>query len=220
MAASSHYTTLFFDLDDTLYESDSGIWTAIRERIGLYMHEKMHLDWDVIPSLRANLFHTYGTTLRGLVALYDIEPQEYLDFVHDVPIEDFIKPDPGLKQMISAYPQRKIVFTNADRNHALRVLNALKINDIFEMVIDIHDIDPHCKPMKEAFQRALEIAGSPDASTCVMLDDSHSNLASARALGFTTVRVGSSQLSWDYDYCIPRIHELPNVLSLEGRTNS
>jgi pyrimidine 5'-nucleotidase len=213
---SPQLTTLFFDLDETLYESSSGIWLAIRERISLYMHNRIHLDWEVIPSLRAQLFQTYGTTLRGLVALYDIEPQEYLDFVHDIPVGEFIKPDPELNALLQAYPQRKLVFTNADNAHAHRVLQALGIQDVFEKVIDIQDIDPHCKPMREAFDQAIKLAGNPDPRACVMLDDSQANLATAGAMGFTTIRVGSNQLSWDYDYCIPRIHDLPKVLSPDG----
>jgi pyrimidine 5'-nucleotidase len=209
-------STLFFDLDETLYESSSGIWLAIRERIGLYMHNRIHLDWDLIPTVRAQLFQTYGTTLRGLVALYDIDSQEYLDFVHDIPIEEFINPDPALRDLLASYPQRKLIFTNADSNHARRVIKALGIQDIFELIIDIQDINPHCKPMTEAFDRALDLAGKLDPHTCVMVDDSHSNLATASAMGFTTVRVGSDQLSWDYDYCIPRIHDLSSVLSPNG----
>jgi pyrimidine 5'-nucleotidase len=216
LAKATHFSTLFFDLDETLYESSSGIWVAIRERIGLYMHDYIHLDWEVIPTMRAQLFQTYGTTLRGLIALYDIEPQEYLDFVHDIPIEEFVKPDTLLKNLLLSYPQRKLIFTNADRNHARRVLQALGIQDSFEKIIDIQDINPHCKPMAEAFDRALELAGSPDPLTCVMLDDSQANLATASEMGFTTIRVGSNQLSWDYDYCIPRIHDLPSVLSPNG----
>jgi putative hydrolase of the HAD superfamily len=212
---SKNYTTLLFDLDETLYESSTGIWQAIRDRIGLYMHERLALDWDIIPTMRANLFTTYGTTLRGLVALYDVDRQDYLDFVHDIPMQDFLKPDPELEQMLSYYPQRKIIFTNADRNHARRVLNALGVNSHFEQIIDIRDMDPHCKPMAEAYQVALDLAGVKPEET-VMLDDSQPNLATARSLGMGTIRVGSSQLSWDYDECIVRIHDLPNVLSHNG----
>jgi len=220
LAKVPQFSTLFFDLDETLYESSSGIWMAIRDRIGLYLHDYIKLDWEVIPNMRTELYQTYGTTLRGLVALYDIDPQEYLDFVHDLPIEKFINPDPVLRDILISYPQRKLIFTNADHNHAQRVVHALGIQDIFEKTIDIQDINPHCKPMTEAFDRALELAGAPDPHTCVMLDDSQSNLATASAMGFTTIRVGSNQLSWDYDFCIPRIHDLPRVLSRNGRKPS
>jgi putative hydrolase of the HAD superfamily len=212
---AENYTTLLFDLDETLYESSTGIWQAIRDRIGLFMHNRLGLDWETIPGLRSNLFTTYGTTLRGLVTLYDVDQQDYLDFVHDIPMEKFLKPDPLLGRLLLSYPQRKLIFTNADRNHAYRVLNTLGIHSLFEQIVDIRDIEPHCKPMTEAFQRALELAGA-DPVSCVMLDDSQSNLATARSLGMGTIRVGSNQLSWDYDECISRIHDLPEVLSING----
>jgi len=212
---SEKYTTLIFDLDDTLYESSTGVWQAIRERIGLYMHVRLGLEWDIIPKLRANLFSTYGTTLRGLIILYDVDPQDYLDFVHDIPMKDYLKPDDNLRRILESYPQRKIIFTNADRGHANRVLEALNLTTQFERIIDIRDMEPHCKPMIEAFQYACGMA-NVDPARAVMLDDSQPNLAAARSLGMGTIRVGSTQLSWDYDECIPRIHDLPEVLSLNG----
>lgn len=217
MLQSEKYTTLMFDLDDTLYESSTGVWQAIRDRIGLYMYERLGLEKDMIPTLRANLFATYGTTLRGLITLYDVDPQDYLDFVHDIPMKDYLKPDDGLRRMLESYPQRKIIFTNADRGHANRVLDALDLKNQFERIIDIRDMEPHCKPMIEAFQYACGMA-DVDPARAVMLDDSQPNLAAARAMGMGTIRVGSTQLSWDYDECIPRIHDLPDVLSTNGHT--
>lgn len=215
MLQSEKYNTLLFDLDDTLYESASGVWQAIRDRIGLYMHERLALEWDVIPKLRANLFSTYGTTLRGLIILYDIDTQDYLDFVHNIPMRDYLKPDEDLRRILESYPQRKIIFTNADRGHANRVLDALDVKSHFERIIDIRDIEPHCKPMVEAFQYACGMADI-DPSKAIMLDDSQPNLAAARSIGMGTIRVGSKQLSWDYDECISNIHELPEVLGANG----
>jgi hypothetical protein len=88
-----------------------GFWQAIRDRIGLYMHDRMGFDWETIPGLRANLFTTYGTTLRGLITLYDVDLQDYWIFVHDIPMQTFLKPDPELRDLLNSYPQRKIIFT-------------------------------------------------------------------------------------------------------------
>lgn len=213
---SKNYSALIFDLDETLYESSTGIWQAIRDRIGLYMHDRMGFEWETIPGLRANLFTTYGTTLRGLMTLYDVDPQDYLEFVHDIPMQNFLKPDPKLGEMLRSYSQRKIIFTNADRRHAQRVTKALGIESAFERIIDIRDIEPHCKPMPEAFRTALQMA-EVEPAQCIMLDDSQSNLATARSMGMGTIRVGSDQLSWDYDECVSRIHDLPSVFSPDGR---
>jgi pyrimidine 5'-nucleotidase len=209
------YKTLFFDLDDTIYSHDSGVWKAIRDRIDLFLHEKMHFSISEIPEIRATYFNRYGTTLRGLQALHNVNTRDYLDFVHDVPVSDFLEPDPELRAMLLSYPQRKLIFTNADVNHAKRVLAALGIEACFEQIIDVLDISPHCKPDKEAFEKALQLARIDDATTCVFLDDSPRNLATAKECGFYTIKVGEKNGSGQYHTHINTIQQLPQVLSVE-----
>ena len=60
------FSTLFFDLDDTLYPASTGLWHAIKERMNMFMHERLCLPEAEIPALREQYFKTYGTTLRGL----------------------------------------------------------------------------------------------------------------------------------------------------------
>ena len=81
-------TTIFFDLDDTLYPSNSGLWQQIKDRIGLYMLEKLHIPAGQVQTLRRQYFEQYGTTLRGLQANYPFEMLDYLAYVHDVPLAD------------------------------------------------------------------------------------------------------------------------------------
>ncbi|NPV75612.1 MAG: pyrimidine 5'-nucleotidase [Anaerolineae bacterium] len=212
-----HYSTLFFDLDDTLYPADSGLWPVLRERISLYMHEKLGFTWQEIPSLRQHLYQTYGTSLRGLKILYNINEQDYLDFVHDVPLHRFIHPIPHLRETIQSYPQRKFIFTNADLNHARRVIKTLDLEDCFEKIIDIHTIAPYCKPLTPAYHIAMQEAGETDSRKCVLIDDTIENLAEARRLGFFTIRVGRDESPEEYDARINTLSEIRRVLPLDGK---
>lgn len=187
------YTTLFFDLDDTLYSPVHGVWAAILTRIERYMSERLNIPPSDIPALRDSLYQKYGTTLRGLQVLWHVNEHEFVEYVHDVPVDKLLAPDPDLRAMLMRYPQRKFVFTNADRNHAYRVLDRLQVRDCFEGIVDILDVSPYCKPMPEAFAAALQRAGVSDPSECMFFDDSLSNLQAARSLGFYTVRVGSRE---------------------------
>ena len=90
------YTTIFFDLDDTLYPASTGLWYAIKERMNIYMRDRMGFDPAEIPHVREKYFLQYGTTLRGLQANHDIDVQDFLAFVHDLPLEDYIQPNPDL----------------------------------------------------------------------------------------------------------------------------
>ncbi len=181
---SMTYSTLFIDLDETVYPTSAGVWEAIARRMELYMHDHLHLDWEEIPALRKSLYQQYGTTLRGLQITRSIDEREYVSFVHNVPLEQYLAPDPELRQTLQRYKQQKIIFTNADRNHAQRVLQQLGIADCF-------DISPYCKPMVQSFQIALRQAGESDPGCCAFIDDTPHNLAAARSLGFFTVQVGS-----------------------------
>ncbi len=154
------FSTLFFDLDETLYPIKSGVWEAIAVRIDAYMAEHLPLTAEEIPALRTRLFIEYGTTMRGLKAEYEIDELDYLRYVHDVPLKDFLVPNPQLRQTLLGYPLRKIVFTNADVHHARRVLDVLGLDDCFERIIDVLDTAPYCKPQPEAFRMVLQSCGN------------------------------------------------------------
>jgi hypothetical protein len=81
---SMNYSTIFFDLDDTLYPKTSGLWGAIRERMGVFMVERLGLPAEEVPIIRKTYFETYGTTLRGLQIHYHVNSDEYLSYVHDL----------------------------------------------------------------------------------------------------------------------------------------
>jgi len=205
--------TIFFDLDDTLYPASSGLWEAIRNRIDLYMVERLHIPKEQVHDLRHYLFSTYGTTMRGLQATKHIDAQDYLDFVHDVPVAEYITANPALRIMLSGLTQRKVIFTNADVKHAMRVLERLQVSDCFTQIIDILSVAPYCKPQEEAFQMALRLAGTGSASKCMLVDDGLPNLATASRLGFYTVRVGSDEIVPESDTSIASVTELPLVLA-------
>jgi pyrimidine 5'-nucleotidase len=207
-----HFKSLYFDLDDTLYPASSGLWAAIRERMNAYMQRLIDLPIPDIVCLRQSYLEKYGTTLRGLQAHYKVDADEYLAFVHDLPLEKFIHPDPSLRTLLLSLPQRRLVFTNADTNHANHVVNILGITDCFEGIIDIRAIDFACKPEKIAYQRALALAGDDDPSHCVIFDDALRNLSPAREMGFYTILVGKDGTEPLVDQAITSLHELRDCL--------
>ncbi len=207
------FSTLFFDLDETLYPPSSGLWGAIRDRINAYMHERLGMSPEQIEARREEYFRQYGTTLRGLQANYAVDVEDYLAFVHAVPLDRFLRPDPALRAALVGIPARKFIFTNADRAHADRVLEALGLQGLFDGILDIHVIAPYCKPMPEAFELALKAAGSPDPRACLLLDDQARITRVARSLGFTAVLMGDGAASPDADATLGRLSDLPLLLN-------
>lgn len=206
------FTTFFFDLDETLYPASSGLWVALRGRINLFMQERLGLPPEQIETVREKYFREYGTTLRGLQANHNVDMDDYLAFVHDVPLEAYLHPDPELRRALEGIPARKFIFTNADCAHAGRVTGVLGLDGLFEACIDVHAITPYCKPMPEAFQRALAAAGNPDPRACVLLDDQGRITRAARALGMYTVLVGQSDPGFEADAALETIADLPGLV--------
>jgi putative hydrolase of the HAD superfamily len=209
--------TLFLDLDDTVYPSNSGLWEAIGERINQFMIERVHIPAESVIALREHLYHQYGTTMRGLAAEYQIDIHDYLAYVHDVPLKKFIQSDPALYQSLLTLPYNLVIFTNADTAHARRVLNILGINDLITKIIDIVAVSPYCKPQPPAFDKALALAGEIDPQNIVLFDDNVANLKAARQMGFFTVRVGKRQYQPEYHASINFLRDIHQVFNPSSR---
>jgi pyrimidine 5'-nucleotidase len=206
------FEALFFDLDDTLYPSHSGIWEAVGERMNTYMMDVLGFDQENVARMRDEFWQNYGTTFRGLRTIYNIEPYSFLDYVHDIPLPNYIQRDENLVATLKGITGRKIIFTNASRRHAENVLNALGLSDLFEQIIDVMKIDPYCKPLPEAFQRAIELAQINDPGNCVVIDDQARNLQVAHEMGFFTIQVGTEVRAPFVDVALLTLNDLAAVI--------
>lgn len=187
------FTTIFFDLDDTLYPNSTGLWQAIRERMNLYMRDKLGMPEKDVPLLREQYFKMYGTTLRGLQARHNVDAQDFLAFVHDLPLKDYLTPDPIQRDVIASLPTRNLIFTNADVPHARRVLAVLNLDDLFEVVVDVNAMSPYCKPNPESFAIAMDLADEPDPRKCVMIDDLPRTTRAALDAGMASLLYGTEE---------------------------
>lgn len=203
---------LLFDLDETLYTPQTGLWDAIGERITLYMRERLGLSPEAAEALRLRYRQQYGVALAGLLAEYTISADDYLAYVHDLPLPDYLKPDPQLSAMLARLPLPKAILTNADADHARRVLEQLGIARHFGQIIDIRALGFVNKPRPEAYERALALINA-QAPECVLIDDLPQNLAPAHALGFITILVshgrGNGRPPAGVDY------QVENILGVE-----
>ncbi len=184
------FTHTVFDLDETLYPTSAGLMQDVARRITWWLQTHLGLGPEEASRLREVYIHLYGTTLGGLLAerAGEVDVEDYLAFVHDVPVEAYLRPDPALRAMLTAIPLRRVVFTNSTGEHAARVLNALGIADLFERVVDIRALNFIHKPCLEAYKRLLDLLDAPGPA-CILIDDRAVNLQPAKQLGMTTVLV-------------------------------
>jgi len=161
----------------------------IRVRMNQFMIDVMRFPEDEVPELRHRLWLQYGTTLRGLQSEFSVDMDAFLEYVHDVPLEEVIHPDPSLDRLLSTLPQQKVIFTNASHAHAQRVIDLLAISGHFDTIIDIYAMAPFCKPEKDAFRKAFSLIDT-EPQYCMLIDDSPDNLSTAQVLGMATISIG------------------------------
>jgi pyrimidine and pyridine-specific 5'-nucleotidase len=192
LPAPSSLPVCFFDLDNTLYSSRTGIAELMATRIQLYFEQVLGLPEDESAALGRRYYRDYGLAIRGLVSHFSIDPAEYDAFVDGgLPLDDLLQPDPKLRATLTALHVRRWVFTNAGRRHALRVLQLLAIADLFEGVIYCDYTEPGfpCKPGRESYERAMACAGVADPGLCYFVDDAASNVRAAAELGWHAVHL-------------------------------
>ncbi|MFW6135544.1 MAG: pyrimidine 5'-nucleotidase [Chloroflexota bacterium] len=189
---STSFQFIIFDLDNTLYPPTSGVMAEIGRRIQVWMCDELDLSWEEATELRRQYLRRYGTTMGGLMAKHDVDVGQYLDFVHDIPIEDYLEPNPALAEMLAGIQLRKVVYTNATSEHGRRVLRALGVDEQFERVIGIHEVGLRNKLSPEAYERMLALLGA-EGEACIMVEDSPRNLRPAKALGMTTILIDAEE---------------------------
>ncbi len=191
----------------------------IVQRIMDYMVHKVNIPPDDVSTKRVYFHQTYGTALRGLMEEYQIDPDDFLDYVHDVNPANFFGASPPLDRMLDAIPLQKAVFTNSDIFHSERVLGTLKVRHHFEQIIDIRAVNFKSKPDPMAYHQALNLLGTT-APQCIFVEDSPRNLIPAKNLGMTTILVGDRGQNEAVDYMVPTIFHvrevLANLLPMEG----
>ncbi len=186
-------TTLFLDLDGTIYPGDNGMWPEIKRRIGAYMTERMGIPPQEAARLREHYLKTYGTTLRGLQRHHEVDTEDFLAYVHALPLEDYLHPDPALREALRKVEAPCWIFTNSDAAHARRVLRFLHLEDCFEGIIDVRALNWVAKPEPEAYARARALAGNPPPQACVLVDDSPRNTAGALRAGWHAVLIAPQE---------------------------
>ncbi|MDZ4183968.1 MAG: pyrimidine 5'-nucleotidase [Desulfuromonadales bacterium] len=203
---------LLFDLDNTLYAPEHDLFSLIDCRINRFMEEVVGIAADDVDPLRRYYWQEYGVTLQGLIRHFEVDPEAYLHYVHDVDVTSRLGADPALALILAGLPQRKVIFTNGSSAHAERVLAALGIRQAFEAVFDIRIANYLPKPFPAPYEEVLaRLCTSP--ASCVMIEDVAKNLAPAKALGMGTILVGGSdELPSFVDLRIDTIHEITAAL--------
>jgi len=185
--AFGHVETWVFDLDNTLYRHHLNLWQQVDERIRDYIARYLKVTAEEAFRLQKDYYKRYGTSMRGLMTEHGMEPDDFLDFVHQIDHSP-LTPNAALGAAIEVLPGRKLILTNGTRRHADAVLARLELDRHFDDVFDIVAAELEPKPSPKTYDRFLK-AHNVDAAKTAMFEDLARNLVVPHALGMTTVLV-------------------------------
>ncbi|MBT8153136.1 pyrimidine 5'-nucleotidase [Epibacterium ulvae] len=194
--AFSHVRHWVFDLDNTLYPPSARLFDQIEVKMTRYVMEVLGVEKAEADHMRSHYWHAHGTTLAGLMTHHQIDPEPYLEAVHDITL-DHLEQDQALAQHIAALPGKRIVYTNGSAPYAKRVLAARGLAGLFDGVFGVEHAAYRPKPERAAFDLVFEKAGI-DTQTAAMFEDDPRNLTAPHAMGMRTVHVAPEATPADH----------------------
>ena len=180
-----------FDLDNTLYSGKTKVFEQVDKKMSKYISDKLNVGVEEAKKIQKNYFYEYNTTLNGMIKNHKINPDEFLDFVHDINI-DFLQKDPALAKEIENLNGKKIIFTNGSRKHAINVTKQIGIDQLFDDIFDIVDAEFIPKPSMEPYKKLVK-KHKIDPKLCVLVEDIARNLKPAYEMGMKTVWIENDE---------------------------
>ena len=203
-----------FDLDNTLYSGQTQVFSEVDKKMSSFISKKLNVDLVKAKKIQKEYFYEYGTTLSGLMNHDDIDPQEFLEFVHDIDIS-WLPKDEILREELIKIKEKKIIFTNGSHAHVENVTKQLDIDGLFDGVFDITDANyvpkPHLNPYQELIKKF-----DLDPNQSILIEDIAHNLEQAKNLGMKTCWLENDETFAKKDankpYIDYKIKNLPSFL--------
>ncbi len=201
-----------FDLDDTLHNASAHIFPVMNRAMTQYIMDSLDLEEATAHKLRQHYWRIYGATLKGLMRHHGTNPHHFLQETHRLMnLPEMVIQTKRLRHMLKSLSGRKLVFTNAPRSYAIRVLELLGIDDVFELIFSVESTQFHAKPSVRGFQRLLKSIKAK-ASDCIMLEDNLPALMTAKRLGMKTIWINRQLKKPNFvDYRLPSVLALTHI---------
>jgi putative hydrolase of the HAD superfamily len=180
-----------FDLDNTLHNASKLAFKMLNASMNVYIETHLGLSAEAALELRHGYWTRYGATMTGLTRHHGVKPAHFLHETHQLPgLEAGLHGHPHDLAALHRLPGRKLLFTNAPRGYAERVLAAIGLTGAFEQIISIEDMalfgESRPKPDARMFRVVLaRLKLRP--SDCVLVEDTLIHQKRARSVGLHTV---------------------------------
>ena len=173
-----------FDLDNTLYSGQTKVFSEVDKKMSSFISKKFNVDLVEAKRIQKEYFYEYGTTLSGLMKKKNVNPNEFLEFVHDIDIS-WLPKDKLLRKELIKIKEKKYIFSNGSHAHIKNVTNQLGIDGLFDGAFDITDANFVPKPHLDPYKKLIE-KFQLDPKKSILIEDIAHNLEQAKNLGMKT----------------------------------
>ncbi len=189
--------TWIFDLDNTLYSADSGIFQQVHQLMGEFISKNLNMDMSDAKKLQSKYYKQHGTTLRGLMDNHGIDPDHFLDEVHRLDYS-IVGSNKTLNEELHKLEGRKIIYTNANKKHVIDVLDRIDLSNFFDEIFDIKMANYIPKPELKPYEQIINLFNIEPKSSA-MFDDIAKNLVPAKKVNFTSVWIDAGYENFSDD---------------------
>jgi len=189
--------TWIFDLDNTLYSADSGIFQQVHDLMGKFVSSHLDIGIEEAKIIQKNYYKQHGTTLRGMMDNHGVDPDHFLAEVHKLDYS-IVGPNHKLNEALKKLQGRKIIYTNANMQHALEVLERIELSNFFDEIYDIKMANYIPKPELAPYKQMIA-QFDIETKSSAMFDDIAKNLVPAKTVGFTSVWIDAGYENFSDD---------------------
>jgi putative hydrolase of the HAD superfamily len=194
---------LLVDFDHTLYPATLPTLTHLDQRITLFIQSFLKVGLEEADDLRKSYCQAHGTTLRGLMEHYGLDPHVYFDFIHQVDSETLPPPDAALNRWLQNLPYPAYVFTNARADWVEKCMDSMGLwgyvgeGKPLLAILDLAFMQWVGKPHPSAYALTDQWIRARHGQDVILhlIDDRLDNLAAAQAQGWQTHWIPA--LAWD-----------------------
>tara|TARA_B100000686_G_scaffold334414_1_gene401607 strand:- start:401 stop:1078 length:678 start_codon:yes stop_codon:yes gene_type:complete len=186
-----------FDLDNTLYSADSGIFQQVHKLMGKFIKNYLNIETKKANELQRKYYKEHGTTLRGMMDNHGVDPDYFLSEVHKLDYS-IVGSNNKLNMELKKLNGKKIIYTNANMEHVLNVLERIELSNCFDHVFDIKMANYIPKPQLTPYNHIVK-KFDLNPSKSAMFDDIAKNLVPAKNVGFTSIWIDAGYENFSDD---------------------
>jgi pyrophosphatase PpaX len=210
-------TTILFDLDGTLIDTNELIIESFLHTLNHYYPEK-YARKDILPFMGPTLDETFTAIAPEMVEDMIQRYRTFNHAQHDLLVKEFQGVFETVKTLKESGYKLAIVSTKI-RETVLKGLKLTHLDQFFDVVISLDEVE-HAKPHPEPLQKALNLLGSlPEES--IMVGDSKHDILGGKNAGTLTAGVAWSAKGREYiasfepDYILEKMADILDCLNVD-----